>query len=249
MKNYFRQPRLPLLLVLCAGLIAGASYSSADDAAKKSASEMIRASLTQRLPGLQIDDVQPTPVTGLYEVTLGPRVVYMSEDGRYLVSGVISDLETGNNLTEPKLAAAKLKAVQEVGEENMVVFGPKDAKHEVNVFTDIDCGYCRKLHSEMEGYNAAGIRIRYLFYPRAGVGSESYQKAVSVWCADDRSGAMTAAKSGESVPNKNCENTVDEHMMLGQLLGLNGTPALILDNGETIPGYVPPEKLIKILEQ
>ena len=130
----------------------------------------------------------------------------------------------------------------------MVVFSPEKYDHTVTVFTDIDCGYCRKLHNEMNGYHDNGIRVRYMFFPRAGVGSDSYQKAVSVWCADDRNEAMTQAKQGRPLPEKQCENPVREELLLGRLLGVNGTPAIFLESGEMIPGYVPPDKLKAILK-
>ena len=141
------------------------------------------------------------------------------------------------------------EAIDDLGEDSMIVFAPKKVNHTVTVFTDIDCGYCRRLHTDMAGYNDKGIRIRYLFYPRAGIGSESYNKAVSVWCADDRKQAMTQAKAGQPVAPKTCENPVDEHYALGQAMRLQGTPALILESGETVPGYVPPDKLRQALDQ
>jgi len=116
------------------------------------------------------------------------------------------------------------------------------------VFTDIDCGYCRKLHADMDKYNAQGIRVRYLFYPRAGLRSESYRKAVSVWCADDRKAAMTAAKTGRPLPARSCVNPVADQYNLGRQLGVRGTPALVLEDGEIIPGYVPPDKLRTMLD-
>ena len=143
--------------------------------------EKVRQNLTETLPGLSIGDIQPTPAAGLYEVMVGQRIIYVTEDGRYLVQGSLIDLKEKKNLTEPRLNSIKADAVAAVGEDNMVIFGPEDAKHTVTVFTDIDCGYCRKLHGEMKGYNEAGIRVRYLFYPRAGLNSSSFRKAVTVW--------------------------------------------------------------------
>jgi len=117
------------------------------------------------------------------------------------------------------------------------------------VFTDIDCGFCRRLHSEIGKYNAAGIRIRYLFMPRAGKGSDSYKKAVAVWCAKDRQQAMTDAKAGKDVPAQTCENPVEEHIALADLMGLSGTPTLILPDGELLPGYVPADRLKAMLDE
>jgi thiol:disulfide interchange protein DsbC len=119
----------------------------------------------------------------------------------------------------------------------------------VSIFTDIDCGFCRRLHAEMAQYNKQGIAVRYLFYPRAGIGSDSYKKAVSVWCADDRQAAMDSAKAGNEVPEKTCENPVEAHYELGQQMRVQGTPAIVLEDGEMVPGYVPPDKLRRALDQ
>ena len=130
----------------------------------------------------------------------------------------------------------------------MVVFAGDKADHTVTVFTDIDCGYCRKLHSQIDEYEDEGIRVRYVFYPRAGVKSESYKEAVSVWCSEDRNKAMTEAKAGRLMEEKTCDNPVQSHMELGELLGISGTPAIVLDNGDLVPGYVPPKRLAAIIK-
>jgi thiol:disulfide interchange protein DsbC len=200
------------------------------------------------LPTLAPDSIRPTPVEGLYEVAFGPRVVYVSADGRFLVQGSIIDLERRENLTEPRIAAIKAEAMAAVGEDSMLVFGPEDAPYTISVFTDIDCGYCRKLHEEIDRFNAAGIRVRYLYYPRAGQGSPSYQKAVSSWCADDPKQAFTEAKQGKDIPEKTCPNPVDAHLALGQQFGVQGTPTIVLEDGETLPGYVPANRLKQMLE-
>jgi len=209
----------------------------------------IRNSLSVLLPGLVPDEIRPTPVANLFEVTFGGRIVYLTADGRYLLQGKIIDLETRAEITEERLSELKAAALAAIGEDQMVIYGPDDAKDTVTVFTDIDCGYCRKLHSEMARYNEEGIRIRYLFYPRAGIGSDSYKKAVSVWCADDRKTAMDKAKAGQDVEVKTCENPVEMHYELGQTMRISGTPALLLEGGELVPGYVPAHKLRQALDQ
>jgi thiol:disulfide interchange protein DsbC len=211
--------------------------------------DKIRNSLSILLPGLLPDEIRSTPVDNLYEVTFDGRIVYMTADGRYLIQGKMIDLETRTELTEDRLSELKVAALAAVGEDQMIIFGPEDAKDTVTVFTDIDCGFCRKLHSEMAKYNDEGIRIRYLFYPRAGIGSESYNKAVSVWCADDRKAAMNKAKAGGQVERKTCENPVEAHYELGQKMRVSGTPALILEDGEMVPGFVPADKLRKALDE
>jgi len=234
-----------LFFALGALLLAGAAGAEVDQATD----QKIRNSLAVLLPGLSPDEIRSTPVDNLYEVTFGTRLVYITGDGRFLVQGKLVDLETRTEITDQRLSELKKDALAKVGEDQMVIFGPQDAKYTVTVFTDIDCGFCRKLHSEMKQYNDAGIRIRYLFYPRAGIGSDSYKKAVSVWCADDRKAAMNAAKAGQSIEARTCDNPVAEHYALGQAMRVQGTPALVLDDGEMLPGYVPADKLRAALDQ
>lgn len=214
--------------------------------------QKIKNSLAVLLPGIEPDSIEMTPIPGLYEVVFGPRLVYVSEDGKYLLQGNIVNLETRENLTEPRLMEAKISSVNSVGEDNMIVYSPPEGtevKHQINVFTDIDCGYCRKLHNEMSDYNEAGIEIRYLFYPRAGKGSDSYKKAVKVWCADDRRAAMDASKSGKTVDSDtSCDNPVEDHMALGALVGVSGTPAMVLSDGQLVPGYIPAKRLARLLD-
>ena len=208
----------------------------------------IKARLGKLLPEYKIDSIDKTPVPGLFEVVMGAQVIYVSGDGKYMIQGRLIDLAKREDLTEPRRAAARKAAVDNVGEDTMVVFGPDKYDHTVTIFTDIDCGYCRKLHREIESYGDEGVRVRYVFYPRAGVGSESFKKAVSVWCADDRQQAMTDAKSGIAVEPKDCGNPVKDHMALGETLGVTGTPAILLESGDMVPGYVPAKRLVGILE-
>lgn len=232
--------RWTLALLLLAGVVTAAQ---ADEAAT------IRAALARVLPDYSVTSVQPTPVAGLFQVEIGPQIMFVTGDGRYLFDGALVDLETRKDLTEAARGAARRRALQTLGEDNMVVFGPADSAHTVTVFTDIDCGYCRKLHAQIDDYAAEGIRVRYLFYPRSGVNTPSFNKAVSVWCADDRQEAMTLAKEGKSIPNRRCQNPVQRHMELGELLGIRGTPAIMLDSGEMVPGYVEPKRLAALLAQ
>ncbi|MCG6898255.1 MAG: DsbC family protein [Thiocapsa sp.] len=219
---------------------------SAASALSASPEKAIRDALSKIVPDIEIDSVSASPVPGLYEVMVGTQLMYVTADGRYFVDGRIVDLKTRADLTEPRLSEVRKRLVDGVGESQMVVFGPADAKHTVTVFTDVECGYCRKLHSQIDEYAKEGIRVRYLFFPRAGQGSPSYTEAVSVWCAGDPGAqreAMTAVKAGKSIPAKTCKNPVDAHMDLGSQLGLRGTPAIVTETGELIPGYVEPKRL------
>lgn len=215
----------------------------------KEADQRIRAILAQRLPNLELDAIAETGLDNLYEVTFGTRVIYVDGDGRYLVNGDVMDLKTGQSITEQRERDLKASALAQVDEKGMIIYGDKNAEHTISVFTDIDCGYCRKLHSEIDQYIAEGIRVRYLAFPRAGVASDAAKKAESVWCSDDPNAAMTLAKKGEKVESKACENPVAAHYELGQQFGIRGTPAIILNNGEVLPGYVPAKRLKQALSQ
>ncbi len=204
--------------------------------------------LQAALNGAKPDSVTPSVIPGLLEVVISGQVLYLSEDGRFVMQGDILDLGSRANLTDGRRGELRGKAIAALSEKDMVVFAPEGAvKHTVTIFTDIDCGYCRKMHSQMAEYNKEGIKIRYLLFPREGVGSESFSKAISVWCADDRAAAMTKAKQGEAVANKTCDNQVQAQYELGQKLGVRGTPSMILEDGEMLPGYVPPIQLVEML--
>ncbi len=232
-----------LLTSLGAVVLAFASFGVLSEAVN------LKSVLEKSLPGVEIDAVNPSEMTGLYEVVVGPRLFYVSADGRYMIQGDLIDLEARKNLTEPKLAKARVNSIAKVGLDKMIVFKPEKPKYSVSVFTDIDCAYCRKLHSEIDQYMAEGIEIHYLFFPRAGKDSESYDKAVSVWCSKDRNKALTEAKKGKKVQAKTCDNPVLQHMALGSDLGMRGTPLIVTEHGTLLPGYVPAKRLAEVLKR
>jgi len=216
----------------------------------------VKKALAKADPSIKIDSIKPSEIKGLLEVEVGANIIYVSEDGKYLLQGHLVDLASRTDLTEEKMVAVMKKmsgvrkaAIEKLGEDNMIIFKPKIARYTVSVFTDIDCGYCRKLHSEIDQYLAQGITVRYMFFPRAGKGSDSYKKAISVWCADDRNAALTNAKKGLPLKEKTCKNPVDQHMQLVQEFGLNGTPAIITAKGDLLPGYVPAKQLVEELKK
>jgi thiol:disulfide interchange protein DsbC len=234
---------IQLLLPAFALLTAGHALAGPD------AEQTIRKALEQLLPGLPVQSIQPSPVAGISEVQLGSRLFYISNDGKYLMQGSLIDMETRVDLSEERRKQIRAEAIDELGVDNMIVFPAKATKHEVTVFTDIDCTYCRKLHREIEQYNARGITVRYVMYPRSGINTPSYDKAVAVWCEDNRQEAMTRAKAGETLTgSRDCKNPVKEHMKLGETMGLRGTPAIVLTDGEMLPGYVPADKLAMALD-
>ena len=199
--------------------------------------------------GIPQENVRQTPVDGLYELQAGTQIFYLTHDGKYLLTGNMLNMETRENLTDTRLKGIRLDAIGTVTDDQMISYKAKDEQHKITVFTDIDCAYCRKLHSEMADYNNKGITIDYLFYPRTGPGSPSYNKAVSVWCNKDRNTALTKAKAGQELPAATCANPVAEHFMLGTELGISGTPYIVTDKGNLLPGYVPPAALLQELDK
>lgn len=195
--------------------------------------------------------IQPSALKGLQEAIIEGNIFYLSEDGRYLIrGGDILDLkEKGKNITEERRNGIRVSAMKELKEEDQIIFKPKETKYVINVFTDVDCFYCVKLHKDMSKYNDQGIEVRYVAFPRGGVSSPTYKTMVSVWCAEDRNQAMNDAKNAKQVPQKECTNPVSKQFEFGRKLGVSGTPALLMPNGELLPGYVPAEKLVQFLAE
>jgi len=208
----------------------------------------IEASLKKVLPDMKTDQIRPYPIEGVSEVQVGPRLFYVTNDGKYLLQGSLIDLQTRQDISEDRRKTFRLDAVNAIGEQNMIIFPAKNPRHTITVFTDVDCTYCRKLHQQINRYNDLGITVRYLLYPRSGADTPSYYKAVTVWCSENRQDALTRAKAGEDLKQRTCANPVLSLIELGQDMGLQGTPAIILDDGEMVPGYVPPEKLAQALD-
>ena len=210
---------------------------------------IVRAALLKAVPGAQIDSIKPSIIPGYREVAVGGKVVYVSADGRYLMQGSLVDLNTRDNLTEVSEGALRRGQLDAVPRNRRIVFSPPNPKYRITVFTDIDCGYCRKLHSQINDYMNAGISVEYLFFPRAGIGSESFNKAVSVWCAADQRKAMTDAKLDKPVAKRTCTNPVTMDYALGQRVGVDGTPAIFAADGTQLGGYVPPEEMLARLDR
>lgn len=209
----------------------------------------IGASLAQLVPG-KPDTISKTPMSGIYQAVYGMNTYYLSADGRFLLTGDLIDIKERRNLTQEQGDQARKKEMSNLNVNEMIVYpATAQEKHVISVFTDIDCGYCRKLHAEMEETNRLGITVRYLAYPRAGVGSPSYNKIVGAWCEDDRKQALTDAKIYDKISDKRCDNPVQEHIALAKKFGVSGTPAIVTDAGVLIPGYMPSADLLKRLNQ
>lgn len=228
---------LPLLFCM--------SVTYADDLSE------LEAELKKQLPDMQLQSLTPVGKTGLYEAIVDDRIYYFTADGKYLLQGDLLELESRENITESRRIALKKGLLDNLDEKELIIFAAKNPDYTVTVFTDIDCGYCRELHRQIKDYNDLGITVRYLAYPRAGAESESANKLIEVWCAKDQQKAMTDAKAQREVKKTSlCDNNpVAEQFELGGKLGVRGTPAIFLEDGQMLPGYVPPQKLREILDE
>ena len=212
--------------------------------------DFVKQKLIDLRPELPITDVYQSPVPGVVGIDLeGGTTLYATKDAKFMFAGDLYALgHEITNQTEERRNKVRKRIIADLALDKMIVFSPsKQVKAYVNVFTDVDCGYCQKLHNEIDAYNDLGIEIRYLAYPRAGLEGDTYAKTVSAWCATDRRGAITALKSGAKIPTRECENPVAEHYLVGQGIGIKGTPAIITSSGKMLPGYLPPERLAKEL--
>lgn len=231
---------------------ASSAAAHAVEPARGSADARAVAAIGSINPQVTVDSVGAAAMPGFREAIVGGQVVYVSDDGRYLFlagsGGALYDTVSKTNLTEIALGGMRKELLATIPATERIVFAPADPVHTVTVFTDVACGYCRKMHSEIAEYNAQGIAVEYLAFPRMGIGSEDYKKMVSVWCAADRRQAMSAAKNDQPVPSKTCKTTVDMQYDIGQRVGLNGTPMILNEDGTQVGGYVPPAALRAALD-
>jgi thiol:disulfide interchange protein DsbC len=228
------------LSIVVAAVALYGSVASAEDAVDP------RVALLKRLPpSAKVEDLRPAPIPGLYEFSQGAEISYLTADGKYFIDGNIYDMATRQNLSEIRRAQARVVLIGAIPESQMVIFSPDNPRYTVTVFTDVDCQYCRKLHSEIAEINKLGVRVRYVFFPRSGPGTESWHKAEAVWCSANRNEALTRAKLGNPVDtSKICASTpVDREYKLGLNIGVRGTPAIVTESGDLISGYLPAREL------
>ena len=231
-----------IFAAMALGLVSTLGHAADPDQA-------IRKNLLSIQPDLPIEAIAESPMPGVYQVQLrGGRQLYASADGQFVMQGYLFQFKDGQaiNLTEAEEGKAIAKQINAIPAKDMVVFAPKEPKTHITVFTDTDCAYCQKLHSEVGELNKLGVEVRYLAFPRQGMGSKGAKDLASVWCSKDRQAAMNKAKARESIAQASCDNPVAQQYQLGQMIGVNGTPAIILENGKMIPGYQPAAQLAKL---
>lgn len=215
------------------------------------ADERARSAVAQLNPRATVEYVGAAPLPGFREVIAGGQLLYISDDGRYLMQGAVIDLQQQEDVMQNSAALAqyRTKLIATIPHSEKIVFAPPNAKYTVTVFTDIECGYCRKLHEEIAEINRQGIAVEYLAFPRMGLGSQDHKDMISVWCAPDRKRAMTDAKAGKSIPSRDCKNPVTMEFDVGQRIGVSGTPAIFSAEGVQLGGYLPPAALRAKLDE
>ena len=238
------------MFVRACALLLGLLSVTLANAAQDPAGTDPRVAIAARIPGATPDQLRATPIPNIYELSRGADVAYVTTDGKYAFSGDLIDLPQNLDLTEAHKRDMRVKEIGEIPESEMVIFGPREAHYTVTVFTDVDCAYCRQLHSQIADYNRMGIRVRYLFYPRTGPNTSSWTKAEQVWCSDNRNDALTRAKRDQPLSAKPCPtNPVARDYALGREFGLTGTPSIVTPDGVLIGGYLPPAELLQELKK
>ena len=230
---------------------AAVTAAPAGPAAPLSPLEAELAAVAAHLPGAHPGDIRTTPIPGIYEFRQGAELVYVTADGRYGLAGDLYRLADRSNLSDARRRELRLGLISAVPESSMVVFAPAaPAKYTITVFTDVDCTYCRALHKQIADYNRLGVKVRYMFFPRSGPNTESWSKAEQVWCSADRRTALTQAKLGGALSVAVCKpNPIAEQYALGRAIGLTGTPGIVTESGELLPGYAPPDELVQELQK
>lgn len=226
----------PTLIVL--------AIASGSAVAGNAEEDKVRAAITALVPDAKIESVRPSAMPGVYEALVGGGEVYISADGKFLLAGALWDVSGKTNLTEVARAVRRQKELVAIKPEQRIVFAAERPLHRITVFTDLDCGFCRKLHENVQAYNDAGISVEYVLFPRGGLDSPSYNAAVSVWCADDRKQALTLAKRGDPIAPKICPNPIREEYAIGHRIGIGSTPSIVTEDGRLLLGYIEPKQLL-----
>jgi thiol:disulfide interchange protein DsbC len=253
MKSFWLTPQITLVFALF-----GVQMAHAEEVDK--GLETVKAAINSLHLRDKPEKITKSVIPGMYQVIVGQYVLYVSADGRYMLQGDLYDVHNRINLTDEIRQEGRVKAMSKLDEDSLIVFSPKadKVKYTITAFTDVDCGYCRKLHKEIKQYNDLGIAVRYASYPRAGVNSPSFYKAAAVWCAADQHKAMTMAKNGASLQQlraldqekgKTCDDSIKQQMSIANKVGVTGTPTLVMQDGAVLPGYLPPKRLLQALDE
>lgn len=239
-----KQIRLYFPAVVC---MVVTLQSGTADATSMMSVEQAKQYISRSFPHTEIKRLKPTAIPGFYEVIIDGTVYYLSEDGTFLLAGTAYNLRTQTNMTEQTYSEMRRDLLNRLNAENTISYAPDNHRYTVYVFSDVNCPYCQKFHSQLSEVNALGIRVNYVLTPYRG--ENAYRNAVSVWCADDRRAALDRAKRGLAVAAKECKHPIENNLQLAELAGVKGTPAFLLANGHLLNGYRQPHELLKEVRQ
>ena len=211
--------------------------------------ELISAKLENILPAdAVIESIEPSVFDGIYKVYYGDlQPIYVSQDGNFFIYGDMYQINSNRiiNITNEETKSRRVDLLSSIPSNELIIFKSKNEISAITVFTDVDCGYCRKLHSQISEYNKVGITVKYAAFPRSGIGTQTFTRMVGAWCADDPKKVITDLKNDKKLNLDFCDDQpIAKHYVIGQKLGISGTPAIITPDGELIPGYVSPEELL-----
>ena len=215
--------------------------------------ELISAKLENILPAdAVIESIEPSIFDGIYKVYYGDlQPIYVSQDGNFFIYGDMYQINSNRiiNITNEETKSRRVDLLSSIPSNELIIFKSKNEISAITVFTDVDCGYCRKLHSQISEYNKVGITVKYAAFPRSGIGTQTFTRMVGAWCADDPKKVITDLKNDKKLNLDFCDDQpIAKHYVIGQKLGISGTPAIITPDGELIPGYVSPEELLSRLK-
>jgi len=248
MRRFVSRALLLSFPLVLAGVAVAAEPTVAAAAAADPVPQTLRAQLERDFPNIPVRAVTQSPVPGLYEVIAGGDVVYFTADGRYMFQGELIDMTARQSLTEVTRNQVRAELLAAVPAADLVVYAPKgEAKHHMTVFTDVTCPYCRKLHEELPELNKAGVEVRYVLYNRAGLSGKGFEDMRSAMCAKDPQAALDRLMKNQSIDLNACDNhPLRKNLELGQRMGVEGTPFILLDNGIAVPGYRPAKELLPL---
>jgi len=209
---------------------------------------LIAESINESGLNLSVEEIRSGPMPGIYTIQMtGGRVLYASGDGQYFIQGSIHRFSDGQveNLTAAQEKEGISEAINKVPLDAMIIFEAEKPKAAITVFTDTSCPFCHKLHEHIGELNDEGVTVRYLAYPRQGLESKAYSTMVSVWCSSDRQRALSEAIESDDVKAQICANPVKDQYLLGQLIGVKGTPTIIFQDGLVVSGYRKPDEIIE----
>ena len=232
--------------------------------------EYIKNQISLILPeGSSIVSIEKSEFPGIYKLFYGDiQPIYVSEEGTYFIYGDMFKIKSKNimtggneagatytyypvleNITDLDVAKRRLSLMKDIKKDSLISFESQDQVFDITIFTDVDCGYCRKLHKQIKEYNDLGISVRYAAFPRSGLGTDTFTKMVGAWCSEDTKTVLTSLKDGKEPRLEFCESQpVAKHYSIGKKLGITGTPAIITSKGELLPGYYSPEDLLNKLK-